>query len=71
MAIMKTQKGLQEKLDELEMFCNAESNTIVEIQGEIQALKFALDKPNAKTNKILILFLGSISQYFASNFMRC
>ena len=52
MAITKTQKGLQEKLDELEMFCNAEGNTTVEIQGEIQALKFALDKSDAKTNKV-------------------
>lgn len=49
MAITKTQKGLQEKLDELEMFCNAEVHTTAEIQGEIQALKFALDKPDAET----------------------
>jgi hypothetical protein len=52
MAITKTYKGLQEKLDELEMFCNAEGNTTVDIEGEIQALKFVSDQPDAKTNKI-------------------
>ncbi len=51
MAITKTHKGLQEKLDELEMVCNAE--VILQLRyKERSALKFALDKPDAKTNKI-------------------
>jgi hypothetical protein len=32
MALTKVQKGLQEKLDELEMFCNTEGDTTIEIQ---------------------------------------
>ena len=40
----KTRKVLQDKLDELEMFGGVEGHATKEIQGEWQALKFALDK---------------------------
>ena len=47
--LRRHKKRLQEKLDELEMFCNTEGDTTVEIQGEIQALKLALNKSDAET----------------------
>ena len=41
---MKTQKEIEDKLTELEKFCADENFTIGEIEGQIQALKFTLDR---------------------------
>ena len=40
---MKTQIELEAKLAELERFCSDENYTTDEVQGEILALKYALD----------------------------
>lgn len=41
---MKSQIEIEVKLSELEKFCIDEKFTTEEMQGEIQALKFALNK---------------------------
>lgn len=40
---MKTQIEIQNKLTEIEQFCKNENYTTEEMQGEIQAFKYALD----------------------------
>lgn len=42
--VVKTQGEIEAKLAELEKFCAEENYTTEEMQGEIQALKFTLDK---------------------------
>ena len=42
--IMKSQVEIESKLAELEKYCIDEDFTTEEMQGEIQALKFTLDK---------------------------
>ena len=41
--VLRKHKSLQQKLEELEMFCRSEGNSTEELQGESQALKFVLN----------------------------
>jgi HAMP domain-containing protein len=41
---MKTEREIQNTLNELQRFCNEQGHITEEMQGEIQALEYALNK---------------------------